>query len=161
MQRQGITAQIRRRLFSGCNIKERIRGWVRSLGLRYIIRISAFDGFPKTSRPAYTDKALFRFQNEVSIRNQSTFININFGIQGHLIIFIAGIRINTHLQEIPSKPNQQCLSISYETPEEVSICWNKQSQRRFGFTFAYCQIFFSYIDCRSFFLFLWWKWYGE
>ena len=79
-------------------------------------------GFSKPSRPAYTDKALFRFQNEVSIRNQSTFININFGIQGHLIIFIAGIQINTHLQKIPSKLNQQCLSISYETPEEVSIC---------------------------------------
>ena len=79
-------------------------------------------GFSKPSRSAYTDKTLFRFQNGVGIRNQSTFININFGIQGHLIIFIAGIRINTHLQEIPSKPNQQCLSISYETPEEVSIC---------------------------------------
>ena len=78
-------------------------------------------GFLQTSRPAYTDKALFRFQNRVNIRNQSTFINIYFEIQGHLIIFIAGIQINTHLQKFPFRPSQQCLSISYETPEEVSI----------------------------------------
>ena len=49
-------------------------------------------GFSKPSRSAYTDKTLFRFQNGVGIRNQSTFININFGIQCHFIIFIARIK---------------------------------------------------------------------
>ena len=36
------------------NMEERIRGRMRSLGLRYIIRISAFDGIPQSGRNAFS-----------------------------------------------------------------------------------------------------------